>query len=96
MICKMYIYLREGQNKNWMSLKLQSAEISSLRSQLGQQGEDGGTQGYNCSHCKSSLHGGGKGACPWKDKSSNEAKKSAAAFMVRMASGTVDPPKPSP
>ena len=93
MVCRVYIYLRDGQTKNWMSLKLQSAEISSLRSQIGQQGHDaGGTQGYNCSHCKSALHGGGKGSCPWKDKSSSEAKKAAAAFMVRMASGEVDTP----
>ena len=96
MICKVYIYLREGQSKNWMSLKLQNAEISSLRNQLGQQGNDGGIQGYNCSHCKSALHGGGKGACPWKDKSSNEAKKAAAAFMVRMANGLVETPTPTP
>ena len=94
MICKLYIYLRDGQYKNWMSMKLQSAEISSLRSQLGRQGGDGGTQGYNCSHCKSSLHGGGKGSCPWKDKDSSEAKKAAASFMVRFASGAIDPPTP--
>ena len=95
MICRMYIYLREGMNKNWMSLKLQSAEISSLRTQL-VHGGDSGTQGYNCSHCKSALHGGGKGSCPWKDKGSSDAKKAAATFMVRMASGKVDFPAPSP
>ena len=82
-------------NKNWMSLKLQSAEISSLRTQL-VHGGDSGTQGYNCSHCKSALHGGGKGSCPWKDKGSSDAKKAAATFMVRMASGNVDIPAPSP
>ena len=95
MICRMYIYLREGMNKNWMSLKLQSAEISSLRTQL-VHGGDSGTQGYNCSHCKSALHGGGKGSCPWKDKGSSDAKKAAATFMVRMASGKMDFPAPSP
>ena len=64
LVCKVYIYLRDGQSKNWMSLKLQHAEIASLRAQL--QGSEGGeiARGYGCSHCKSALHGGGRTACP--------------------------------
>ena len=71
-----------------MSLKLQHAEIASLRAQL--QGSEGGgelTRGYGCSHCKSALHGGGRTACPWKNKTPAEAKKGATAFMLRMSEG---------
>ena len=96
MVSKLYIYLRDGQAKNWMSLKIHHAEITALRQQMTRQGDGtGGTQGYNCSHCKSALHGGGKASCPWKDKSGTEAKRSANAFMVRMAEGgnTLTPPE---
>ena len=87
---KIYIYLRDGQSKNWMSLKLQHAEITSLRAQVQGSGETGGiVHGYGCSHCKSGLHGGGRTACPWKDKPSNEAKKAASNFMLRMSDGSV-------
>ena len=65
-ICKVYIYLRDGQYKNWMSLKLQHAELTSLRTQINQQ-HDGAGHGYTCSHCKSNLHGGGHAACPWNE-----------------------------
>ena len=74
-------------DKNWTSLKLQQNEITTLRSQMLSQNTDGGSQGYNCSHCKSALHGGGRNSCPWKDKTPAEAKKGAATFMVRMAEG---------
>ena len=90
LVCKVYIYLRDGQTKNWMSLKLQHAEITSLRTQLLGTADGGGVvQGYGCSHCKSGLHGGGRTACPWKDKSSADAKKGAAAFMLRMSDGSI-------
>ena len=92
MVAKLYIYLREGQTKNWMSLKLQQGELSSLRAQITQTSTDGGSQGYSCSHCKSALHGGGRSACPWKDKGSAEAKKGAITFMLRMSEGNVVPP----
>ena len=90
MVCRVYTYLREGQSSNWMSLKIQNAEISTLRSQITNQVVDGGQQGYNCPHCKSALHGGGRTACPWKDKSSSDAKKGAAAFMLRMSTGNIE------
>ena len=35
-ICKVYIYLRDRQYKNWISLKLQHAELTSLRTQINQ------------------------------------------------------------
>ena len=67
-----------------------------MRAQLASQsGEAAGGQGYSCSHCKSDLHGGGRAACPWKDKSSSDSKKAAAAFMVRVASGNVEAPAPT-
>ena len=94
MVAKVYIYLRDGQSKSWMSLKLQQSELTSLRAQLAQGNTDGGTQGYNCSHCKSALHGGGKPSCPWKDKTSAEAKKGATTFMLRMSEGNVVAPTP--
>ena len=92
MICRIYIYLREGQSKNWMSLRIQNAEISTLRAQLTTQNNEGSGQGYSCLHCKSALHGGGRTSCPWKDKSSADAKKGAAAFMLRMSAGNVESP----
>lgn len=86
MVAKLYIYLWDGQSKNWMSLKMQHAEITSLCQQIVRQGDGGdGSQGYNCLHCKSALYGGGKQSCPWKDKSGTEAKKCINAFIVRMA-----------
>jgi hypothetical protein len=97
LMCKVYIYLRDGQSKNWMSLKLQYAELTSLRAQVQGNGETGGiVHGYGCSHCKSGLHGGGRTACPWKDKTSNEAKKCAATFMLRMSDGSIAAATPTP
>ena len=87
MVCRIYTYLRDGQNKSWMSLRIQQNEITSLRSQM-VQGE-GAVQGYGCSHCKTALHGGGRTSCPWVGKTSAEAKKAANAFMLRMSDGTV-------
>ena len=37
-IYKLYMYLIDGMTKNWMSLKIQNAEITSLRAQVSQQG----------------------------------------------------------
>ena len=88
MVCRVYVYLRDGQSKNWMSLRLQQTEISNLRSQLSRPGVEA-AQGYSCSHCKSALHGGGRTSCPWINKSGTEAKKAANTFMARMADGTV-------
>ena len=88
MIAKVYIYLRDGQAKNWTSLKIQRAEINSLRTQVMSVGAgDGANTGYSCSHCKSGLHGGGRGSCPWKDKLPADAKTGAAAFMLRISEG---------
>ena len=56
MVCRIYTYLRDGQSKSWMSLKLQQNEIISFRFQMVQ--GDGAAQGYACSHCKSAIHGG--------------------------------------
>ena len=73
-----------------MSLKLQHAEITPLRTQLQGSGETGGiAHGYGCSHCKSGLHGGDRTACPWKNMTSNKAKEAAATFMLRMSDGSV-------
>ena len=91
MIYRVYTYLRDGMNKTWMSLKLQQSEIATLRSQMSQIGGDGASQGYNCSHCKSVLHGGGRSAYPWKDKTAAEAKRGEVSFMLRMTEGPVAP-----
>ena len=87
MVCRIYTYLRDGQSKGWISLKIQQNEIISLRAQMVQ--GDGAVQGYSCSHCKSGLHGGDRASCPWINKSSAEAKKAANSFMLRMSDGTV-------
>ena len=90
LVCRIYTYLRDGQSKSWMSLKIQQNEITSLRSQMDQ--GDGVVQGYACSHCKTALHGGGRSSCPWVSKTSTEAKKAANAFMLRMSDGTIAAP----
>ena len=93
MVCKIYIYLREGQSKNWMSLKLHTAQLNSLTklltaSNAGATGA-GNSSGYGpCSHCKTTLHGGGKNSCPWKDESSVEAKKKAKTVLVQMGTSS--------
>ena len=79
--------MRDGQSKDWISLKIQQNEIISLRAQMVVGG--GAIQGYAFSNCKSGLHGGGRASCPWIDKSSSEAKKGANAFMLCMSDGTV-------
>ena len=94
MVCKIYIYLREGQSKNWMSLKLHTAQLNSLTKLITTNnggGTSGGTNttGYGpCSHCKTTLHGGGKNSCPWKDESSAEAKKKAKKVLLQMGSSS--------
>ena len=74
-----------------MSLKLHQAQLSSLTRRVtpGEGGTNGGgsTSGYGpCSHCKTTLHGGGKNSCPWKDESPAEAKKKAKKVLLQMGS----------
>ena len=58
---------------------------------MSQKGGDGASQGYSCSHCKSALYGGGSTSCPWEDKTVAEAKREAAAFMIRVTNEPVAP-----
>ena len=91
MVGKMYIYLREGQSKNWTSLKLQSAQIDHLNALVaGGSASSGGGGGqindYSpCTWCKTKLHGGGKPNCPWKDIPTAQAKTKAKLALVQMA-----------
>ena len=96
MVCKIYIYLREGQSKNWMSLKLHTAQLNSLTrlvsaGDVGAGGGGGRTPGYGpCSHCKTTLHGGGKNSCPWKDETPVEAKRKAKNALLQMGTGNLN------
>ena len=69
-----------------MSLKIHQTEITTLCSQMTQQGGDGVMQGYNYSHCKSALRGA---SCPWKENIPSEAKKGETSFMLRMNDGSL-------
>ena len=92
----MYIYLREGQSKNWMSLKLHTAQLSALNHLVHSSGDTGTNGGIRAPaygpypHCKTILHGGGKNACPWKDETSAEAKKKSKKALIRLGSGNAD------
>ena len=83
MIGDIYTYTREGQIKSWMSLKTQTAELRSLRKNIKQSDV---LQGCNCSHCKSSVRGGGRVGCPLKENTGPEAKKLANIALVKLAS----------
>ena len=48
-VTKAYIYLRDGHAKNWMSLKIYHAELTSLRAQITHGGTKGSMQRYSCS-----------------------------------------------
>ena len=92
MVCQIYIYLREGQSKNWMSLKLHTAQLNSLTKLLnnGDTEISGGARipTYGpCSHCKTTIHGGGKGGCPWIDETPADAKKKAKKALIQMGNG---------
>lgn len=92
MVCQIYIYLREGQTKNWMSMKLHTDQLNSLTKRLNNgDTEIGGgaripTYGP-CSHCKTTIHGGGKNACPWKDETPADAKKKAKKVLIQIGNG---------
>lgn len=88
MSSKIYIYLRDDQSKNWMSLRIQHIELTSLRSQMTmQEGMGGarGSSGYTWSRWKRHLHGGGIDY-PLKDTTVVEARKKALDCLLKMAS----------
>lgn len=64
MISKLYIYRHDGQSKNWMSLKIHHGELMALLEQMEQTNLEGGATVYTCPHCKNTLYGGEKLACP--------------------------------
>ena len=93
MVGKMYIYLREGQSKNWTSLNLQTAQLNQLSTLIGigNPGFGGGggsatnVQDYSaCADCKVKIHGGGKQNCPWKDVSATEARRRVKLVLMQM------------
>ena len=93
MVGKMYIYLQEGQSKNWTSLNLQTAQLNQLSTLvgIGNPGLGGGggpatnTPDYTpCAHCKTKIHGGGKRECPWKDVTAIEARRRAKLVLMQM------------
>ena len=87
MIAHHYIYFRDGMSKGWQSLGLHKLALHSLRS-AGGGDEDGGTsqgnKGRVCSHCKTGLHPGNKGSCPWKDSTPKEAREAGLATLKNL------------
>ena len=93
MVGKIYIYLREGQSKNWTSLNLQATQLNQLSTLVGIEnpGFGGGgesatnMQNYSpCAHCKAEIRGGGKQNCLWKNVSATESRRRAKLVLMQI------------
>lgn len=101
-----YAYLRDLQANKWQSFSTQQLRIQSLTTQVrtmimqGDGGDGDGGDGTStpgtlppnptCSHCKTSLHPGGKRECFWKDKSAREARAAAKRAAQNLAQLVAD------
>jgi len=94
-VAQIYIYLRENQSKNLISLKTQQSELKALQVKMEKQqrfGDSAQTPGagpaggaaYNCSHCKSILRGLGRMDYLSKDKSVVEARRAASLVLAQL------------
>ena len=84
MIAHHYIYLRDGLSKGWQSLGLHKLALSSLRGLPGNDEEGVGVKSRVCSHCKTGLHAGNKGNCPWKEATPKEAREKGLATLKNL------------
>ena len=79
-----YAYLRDCLSSDFRPQRLLSMQVDALQASLSRGGSDafGGTTGI-CRHCNTGLHG--TTLCPWRSKTTVQAKKLGAAALVNLA-----------
>lgn len=89
-----YGYLRDLQVSKWQTFAIQGLRLETLTSQLQgltadgiEAGDDTNTAAPNptCSHCKLTLHLGGKRECYWQSKTSKEARTATKKVAQNLA-----------
>jgi hypothetical protein len=69
-----------------MELYSRTAGASWNRDDSDDESEEGDDIGWSCcAHCGTCLHVGGKEMCPWNQQDKDDARKSGAAAMRKMA-----------
>jgi hypothetical protein len=98
-LCAIYTYLRDGQAGSWHSTALQYKRNAQVFSQAGRPTVDEESPSdvnfAGCPWCNTSMHSGGKIACPWKALSKQAARKKAAHALRTLADGE-GPTTPTP
>eukprot|EP00594_Rhizosolenia_setigera_P016078 CAMPEP_0178975362 /NCGR_PEP_ID=MMETSP0789-20121207/23091_1 /TAXON_ID=3005 /ORGANISM="Rhizosolenia setigera, Strain CCMP 1694" /LENGTH=357 /DNA_ID=CAMNT_0020664041 /DNA_START=154 /DNA_END=1227 /DNA_ORIENTATION=+ len=95
-MCRLYIYLRDGMNKNWSNTKLVQDQMRRLRKQVTAGSSVGKVTPrknpvYCCKHCNSSLHSIGKETCPFEDHPAAVARMKARQAIRLLADPNFDP-----
>jgi hypothetical protein len=91
-----YIYLRDMSEKNWHCNSLQNKRnmelydrtegVSGVEDESDDESDtEGGVSWACCVHCGTCHHVGGKETCPWSLQDKDDAKKSGAAAMRKLA-----------
>ena len=93
-MCRIYVYLRDGSAREWLSPKLEAEKVIQLHTQvrlLEQGGRGGGAVpsggsalGF-CTRCGTILHGATE--CPWSGMNTTKAHKAGRAVLRKLASG---------
>lgn len=107
-ICLLFCYLRDGKDKSWYSTIIQQkrnlavAKSEAFSSPSSDRFSDRQPSSYPeieapemgiCKHCRTCLHPGGMEACPWRNQSPDNARKSGAKALRNLALGTPVRPK---
>jgi hypothetical protein len=79
-LCMIYSYLRDGHNGGWYS-----TELHNKRNLVLLRGRQGGNDDFHCPKCGTSLHGGGRPCCPWKNCNDEQAQKHGQAAIRKLA-----------
>jgi hypothetical protein len=102
-ICSLFCYLRDGKDKGWYSTTIAAAKLEDFPSPSSNRFSDFQPALYpeieapemsTCKHCRTTcLHPGGMEACPWRNQSHENARKSGAKALRNLALGTPMRPK---
>jgi hypothetical protein len=107
-LCSLYCYLRDGKDKSWYSTTVQQKRnLAMARADMyptypldrfpppspAPDLESNSPESNTCKHCCTSLHQGGMEACPWKNQSHDNARKSGAKALRTLAMGNPIRPK---